>query len=441
MQQLGTPAPIGRRRALFGAAAVTGWILLWLVTKRWGERLLLTYVMQLPAPPLTAFWERRLNSSFILMASAAALGAWLLPIVAVRLRWHVALGVAFVSTFVFSCVFAINDGWFGFTDPVVERVAYRNAIDKVQSPGQFLNDFIDLVSKRDVGIHVQGHPPGMVLVTWALDKIGLGNGRVLTFIVVLGGAAAVVGVLVALRCLIDERIARQALPFVALSPACLWIASAPDAFFAGVVAWTIACVSFAVTSTSRRSLMWSGIAGVLYFCCLMLSYGYALVALPILVICIWKRRWQPLLVVAATSSALILLLLTQGFWWFEGLATTKFIYYDTVASQRPYKYFLFANIAALSISFGPMTLVAFTWLRDRGLWVVVASFVAVVGIANLSGLSKAEVERIWLPFTLFLLAGGAAFWTGRRPLRTVQIALAIQLSFAVWMQTYLRTFW
>ncbi len=426
---------------VFAAGIVVGWAGLWWGTKIWGEQLLVTREMKLPAPPLAAFWDRRLNASFVLMGLSAAIGTWFLPLIAQRLQWAWAQVVAFWSTFVFSCVFAINDGWDSFLNPIVERAGYLNAIDKVESPGQFLRDYIDLITQVKVGIHVQGHPPGMVLVTWALDQLGFRSERGLAFLVVLGGAAAVVGVLSAVRCLVDEATARQALPFVALSPACLWIATSSDALFAGVTAWLIASFAFAVTSVGRASVAWSVVTGLLFFSALMLSYGFALFGLPLVVIAVWKRGIASFAIAMVTASLGLALVASQGFWWFEGLSATKTIYYDGVAGNRPYSYFLVANIAALGVSVGPMLPVAFAWLRDRRMWVLLGSFLAMVSLANLSGMSKAEVERIWLPFTMFLLAGGAAFWVGSRPLRTARIAMAIQLVFTVWLQTNVQLFW
>jgi hypothetical protein len=37
-------------------------------------------------------------------------------------------------------------------------------------------------------------------------------------------------------------------------------------------------------------------------------------------------------------------------------------------------------------------------LRDRQLWLLVGAALTAVLLADVSGLSKAEVERIWLPF-------------------------------------------
>ena len=64
----------------------------------------------------------------------------------------------------------------------------------------------------------------------------------------------------------------------------------------------------------------------------------------------------------------------------------------------------------------------------------------IVALANLSGMSKGEVERIWLPFALCLLPAGAvaaAEWDpgAMRRWLWVQMAVAMAIPF------FVRTHW
>jgi hypothetical protein len=63
---------------------------------------------------------------------------------------------------------------------------------------------------------------------------------------------------------------------------------------------------------------------------------------------------------------------------------------------------------------------------------------AAVGVlvADLSGLSKAEVERIWLPFAVWLVAG-----TGLLPQRQVRCWLVAQAVLALAVNHLLLTSW
>ncbi|MGH8966521.1 MAG: hypothetical protein ACRDXB_14510, partial [Actinomycetes bacterium] len=64
-----------------------------------------------------------------------------------------------------------------------------------------------------------------------------------------------------------------------------------------------------------------------------------------------------------------------------------------------------------------------------------AAAIAVL-IADLSGLSKAEVERIWLPFAVWLIAGAALL-----PARQVRWWLGAQAGVALAVNHLLLTTW
>ena len=64
-----------------------------------------------------------------------------------------------------------------------------------------------------------------------------------------------------------------------------------------------------------------------------------------------------------------------------------------------------------------------------------AGVVAIVA-ADLSGLSKAETERIWLPFDMWVLAGTALL-----PQRSARIWLALQAVAALALNHLLMTNW
>ena len=72
-----------------------------------------------------------------------------------------------------------------------------------------------------------------------------------------------------------------------------------------------------------------------------------------------------------------------------------------------------ANAACLAIVLGPALAVALARVRDRKLWLLVGGTMVVVGAAMISGMSKGEVERIWLPFAIWLLPAGAVLAASR----------------------------
>ena len=75
-----------------------------------------------------------------------------------------------------------------------------------------------------------------------------------------------------------------------------------------------------------------------------------------------------------------------------------------------------------------------TRLRRSPLAALVGAAVAVVLLADVSGMSKAEVERIWLPFVPWVMAVGALLATQTRAARmwlTVQASGALLLAVAI----------
>ena len=119
-----------------------------------------------------------------------------------------------------------------------------------------------------------------------------------------------------------------------------------------------------------------------------------------------------------------------GFWWPDGLNATVERYHDGVAAARPLWFFSVANLAVLAVAVGPSASVALGRARAKGVGVFVAAAVVAVVVSNLSGLSKGEVERIWLPFVPWVMLG-TAWLVGRARkgwlLAHASVAIAVQM--------------
>ncbi|MGH9022733.1 MAG: hypothetical protein ACRDV9_06495, partial [Acidimicrobiia bacterium] len=129
----------------------------------------------------------------------------------------------------------------------------------------------------------------------------------------------------------------------------------------------------------------------------------------------------------------------SGFWWMEGLFATRLEYLDSVASVRPYSYFVVANLGALVVVLGPAPVAGLARLRSGGLALLVVGALAAVALADLSGLSKGEVERIWLPFAVWLVPAVAALAVDGRRVPTGWLWAQVVLALAV--QLLVRTHW
>jgi hypothetical protein len=305
---------------------------------------------------------------------------------------------------------ALVDGGGGLVGSLGGRYDYLAAVADAGSPSAFLERFV--ADHRAWPLHVQGHPPGMVLLLLGLDAIGLARPGPVAALVLSGGASTVPAVLVAAREVAGEPAARRVAPLLVLTPAALWWSSG-DALFAGMGAWAVA---LAVVSTGRRG--WRAwtlaiFAAALGAACLLLSYGLVLLAVVPLAVAIRRRRLAPLLGAGAVVlTAAYLRLRATGFDWWAGLAATRAAYHDGVAAQRPLAYFLPANLVAFAAAVGPAAAAGVRRLarlrRPTELTLLVGAAVAAVAAADLSGLSKGEVERIWLPFAPWVAVASAA---------------------------------
>jgi hypothetical protein len=418
--------------------AVLAWVALLGAAYLLVERLYASGVnVKIGAAPIVGAFDLRVTPRVLVAVAVGGTVALAGPEFARRARWsHLLLGAAAVAA-VWAVALAFVDGWQALTHPVEHRAQYLAEVPNIGSPGEFLATFPDRI--RDYSVHVQGHPPGMLLVLSVLDRVGLGGSAWAAGLCIAGGAAAVPAVLVTVREVAGEAWARRAAPFVVLAPAAIWIASTADAFYAGISAWAVALVVLASGRRRPRSDVLAFTGGLLFGVTAFLSYGLVLLAATPLVVAWRRRRGRPLVLATAGVLAVAAGFLAAGFSWVEGLLATRDRYFAGVGSQRPYAEFLVNNAAAFAVVLGPALAVALARLRDPGLWLLVGGALLAVGIAMMSGMSKGEVERIWLPFAVWLLPAGAALAVGQR--RAAGAWLGMQAATAIVVVSVVRIPW
>lgn len=400
-----------RRTVRIGITAATlgAYVALLVVASRWGESLLAHGTrLQISTPPLNGELDWRPGRTAIPAAAVAFLVVMVVPRFLARWRWTTVLAVAFVGAVAWAVALALVDGSDALTEPLLSD-QYLRSVARVGDLGTFLHTFTRRIGAYN--IHTQGHPPGMVVVLWLMDSIGLGGVVWNSVLVFAGGGASVTAVLVGVREVAGEAVARRAMPFVVLAPAAVaWTSG--DPFFAGVSAWAVTALILATGRSGRRRDAWAVIGGVLFAVTAFLSYGLVLLAIVPVVIGMWRREYRPLLIAAVVAAVAILAVWAgTGFAWWDGLTATRVRYFAGAGGRRPYDYFLVGNLAAFAIAVGPATAVALSRLRRQPLAVLVGAVLVVVLLADVSGMSKAEVERIWLPFVPWVMAASAVLAT------------------------------
>ncbi len=385
--------------ASWGAVVLVGALIAWAIDPT-GR------TISIQAPPLHARFQPVLQGELAIGIAVGLLAVVALPSLARRLSWRALLVASGCGSATFGLALAAVRGSGRIVGPVLARREYLAALPGIDDAGAFLATFTDRLPHTPV--HVQGHPPGTLLVALGLRDLGLSAPGWFAAVLIVGGAVVAPAALVVVREVAGEGWGRRAMPFLVVSPAAVWLVTSADALFAGVGAVGIALVVAATARARRRRDLLALAGGVVLGLTIFLSYGLVLLAAIPLVIA-WRRRTlRPIALAALGGICVIIAFAAAGFWWLDGLAATRTQYFAGIASRRSYLAFLGIDLAAFALVVGPATAVGLARLRSRRLWLVVGGGLAMVALAALSGMAKGEVERIWLPFAPWVVVAAAA---------------------------------
>jgi methylthioxylose transferase len=405
----------------------------------------------LPFPPLLAQWLPHVGPGTPLAVVVAVVVVARGPVWAEQLSWRALPALTAIAAGVWTLSLALVDGWQrGIVDRLTSADEYLHDVPRAPAVSVLLREFAAhiLTTAVDPGqtwfwtTHVGAHPPGAFLIFVGLDRIGLGGGAAAGLLVIAVGASAAAAVLVAARATGDEPLARRAAPYAVLFPGAVWVGVSADGMFAGCLAWGVALLAVAVGRTGWRAAIAAAAAGLLLGGAMYLSYGLVLgglLAAAVLVRTgtragrIGRRprftradgslrgaarvvvpgdgrsrgidggRWRAVGFAAAGVAVVVAAFTLAGFSWLDGYAKVRVIYAASIAAARPYPYFVWANLAAVAFAIGPAGVAGLRRVAARpiGPHLIVAAAVAAMLLADLSGMSKAEVERIWLPFSVW----------------------------------------
>ena len=390
------------------------------------------------AAPLVGHWLPHVGPGTPLALIVAVLVVRYGPRLAAELPWSRLRAIAYITATAWILALALVDGVHrGLTGRLTTPTEYLHDVGGIGSVGALLRTFTSRIldfQPDSWTTHVAGHPPGAVLVFVVLDRIGLGGGGWAALACVLVGAVSAVAVPETVRLLGDERAARVAVPFAVLFPGAVWIGASADGLFAGVTACGVALATHGLVRRNPGSAV---AGGVLLGYGAYLSYGLVLLGPMLVAAAIVVRRVRPLVWCAGGALAVAAVFSMSGFWWPDGYHLVVQRYYQGIASDRAYAYWVWANLAAVTASIGPAALVVIRRSvapagRQRShpaRWALPLAATAAIVAADLSGLSKAEVERIWLPFTIWFAAGAALLpEADRRHWLTAQAVTALAIN-------------
>ncbi|MEU0598442.1 hypothetical protein ABZ484_09345 [Streptomyces sp. NPDC006393] len=443
-------------------------------------------------PPLLADWDPHVGPgtpAAVLVAAAVVVHG---PALALRLPWRALLATAWGTALAWTWSLALVDGWQrGVAGRLTTPNEYLRVIGRFHDIPATLHDFthhIVIGTASPWPAHVSGHPPAATLTFVLLDRAGLGGGGWAGAWCVTVGTTACVAVLVAVRALAGEGLARRAAPFLVAAPAAVWVGASADGYFSAVAAWFVALLALAVRAGARPG--WRAAAtfgsGLLFGLTCYLSYGLTLFALiGAGAVLLGRARPGTLLrglpLFLAGLAVVPVLFTVAGFDWWEAYRLLVTRYYQGVGGIRPYGYWVWANLACTVLITGLATAAGLgragavlarrpvrvtvtdgdgdsdstcactdakagskTGSRPRSmigsmtgsligsraearLAVLVFSALSALLVADVSGMSKAETERIWLPFAMWLLPA-CALLTRPRAWLAAQTVLALLLN-------------
>ena len=416
--------------------------------------------LHVDAPPLGAQWLPHTGPGTAPAVLLALLVVCRGPELDARWPWQPLLGLSAATAMAWTMCLALIDGWQrGVVDRLMTPTEYLHDVPRVGDVGAMLRSFTERIAGLRPGswtTQVAGHPPGALLVFVGLDRLGLPGGAPAGLLCILVGSTAGVAVAVTLRALGAPDTARAALPFGVLFPGAIWIGVSADGLFAGVLAWGVALLALGVArpQLDLPAVAVSTASGLLLGASLFLSYGLVLAGLLPLAVAVTALRLAPLLVAGVGVVAVVAAFAAAGFCWLQGYQQVVIRYYQPgeYGLVRPYGYWVWADLACLAVILGPAGVAGlrrvFTpgqrqpRVRTRGqdhpggLVLLCAAAAVAVLAADLSGLSKAEVERIWLPFAVWLIAS-----TRLLPTRQARAWLAAQAILALAVNHLLLTTW
>ncbi len=326
-----------------------------------------------------------------------------------RIRWGLLLALSYAAGVAWAVALAVADGVAGLTRSLLDPDNYVSDIDSVgNDPLGYVRHFTQDVRAHSVS--TRGHPPGAVLLLWALHRLGLTDDLGLALLITAVGVLTVPLVLGSVREVCGEPAARAYAPVLVLAPYAIWVAVSMDVFVALLGA---AMLAAGVRASARqrsgwRAAGWSVVAGALLGMATLFSYAAPWLGLSL--VCLYFARRRPFLNIGTGLGALIPIVLADGlgFAWLAGLGEARDDYVSRIEPYRSVLWWSAISLVALLLAAGPPLYASMRKLRNTPGWPFLVGAAVAVLFSVLAGIARGGVEHAWLPFFPWLTVAAVA---------------------------------
>jgi hypothetical protein len=390
-------------------------------------------------PPFVFGWDPHAGPLAPVSALVLAAGAFAAPRAARALRRPLAFAV-FVLVLALALGLALNLARHGARDwYAIFDTGPRGSFEAPNEylPGLpalsygtyfFLDRFAELVPALPV--NVAGHTPGLIL---SLHFLHISTATGMAALCIGTGALTAPLSYDLGRTLLGEERGRNAGLLTAFAPSLLLFGVTSADYLYTTLGLVAACLLV------RRRAWPAGAA----MAALAAFFSWLLLALPAwAAIVVWRREGARAAARLGAACALALLAFNGALALWVGydaigtLRATSSVYHHSVAAFRPYAFWVFGSPTAWGVMAG-LALAAPALRALAAREPVAVALAAVVGLSAILAFTKAETERIWLPFVPLLCVAAAA---GLGP-RRIELTLWLLAAQALAVELLFQTIW
>jgi methylthioxylose transferase len=326
-----------------------------------------------------------------------------------KAQWGTVLLLGWSGAFAWSLSLALVDGAEGLTRSLQSADNYLTDVPGVgESSLAYLRSYTGRA--EELSAAARGHPPGPVLLLWALQRIGFTD--LLTLGVLITGLGALITplVLAAVRGVCGERAARSYAPVLILAPYAVWVSVSVDVIGA-VLGAVVVLLSVKASNRDRTGPpagAWALSCGITLGIASLFSYAAPWLGLS--AVCLYFARRRPFLNVATGLGALLPVFAARwaGFSWFDGLLMARDDYATRIEPNRSAIAWGLISVVVLLLAAGPPLVRSAGRLRNTPGWPFLVGAGAAVTFSVAAGLARGGAEAAWLPFFPWLTVAAVA---------------------------------